>query len=367
MTKTSRQVVISGKDRFVPLNDQEKRAHLLYVWVAFTRSSSNGYFNFNWFKTQGLYARMTFWRDNFVIEEKLIKYANQLVYKESGPDLRSEIIRSCTAVNDAKRSADEFGYEFTRKLEELEAEPINTPAIAVVTAQLLYAAGVTNLLLGGDAEKFLQGPQAPYYWYKGFNGHGCLLEGIGYSCEDGVEGELTIHSYNEEWCFKPGTFTPIGRDETGRPPASSSDAPPAGGGGGGGSTTPPSGTAPPPPTGVPVPAGPDDPGGYKPPTGPNDGSPPGQSVACALYEIEITGTRFGGRTETSRRTVPGQVGGIRKVYGYNGLPPQYFGYFYTVGIGCPNATVEISTTFSGIDLPGGQNDGAPSIKIIRKL
>lgn len=187
--RAERVVTISGKNGYVQLTPNERKAFRIEIYFSASNVGNNNSFSFEWYKKRSVYGRAKISVGEYTIREKIIQYQNELLYSEEATL-----------------------FEITK---QLQCERLR---------QHENASYITYLL-AGISEHF----QIPIdFSYNGRSFElptptpiavpGLMVEGFYYNMLPGCAGTLTFQTwYDEDECLS-ATGQPMTRDNRGKPP-----------------------------------------------------------------------------------------------------------------------------------------------------
>jgi hypothetical protein len=219
MPKVSRQVTISGQNGYVALDEGEKAAYEVRFYFSDLTTQAYQAENVKWFPARKFFGRVAFAQEEYVIEEKLINFNNELLGRFYSPsfqllhELQCMHIESQYLALDAYQSLVAYAQSIALDL-PISLPIVNTAAVIsfarAITLQNAQPAHLYDLGLGGP----------DYVAYKQRLTPRMPIDGFYYSMEGLASGALTIQSWQfEEACPFPNGVAST-RDNQGRPPSS---------------------------------------------------------------------------------------------------------------------------------------------------
>lgn len=329
MPITTRDIILSGQNQYVPFTDGEKQAYLVELWYTGLTTQIAQYRNDRWFPSRKFFGRLVASARDYVIEEVEIVWDNQLVFREFATQRFLQHHASCMQIENQHL-----------KIDALVSSRFITDTVLPGSPEEDAIGAAAFLALRANAQKFLgalpssftqQILQQDYVAYKPRPTPGLECDGFYYSMENAASGKMSIRTYLfDEACVFPNTFIDSSPNNRAAPPATAggSDVP-----GGPGVTPPPTGSAPPPPSGQPPAPTSEDPNPGGPPIKPTPGGNPGQIPGRAYTVVaKFISVSAGTRTTTPvPRIAPisgvqtrVEAGGYR-IWFYTDSPPGFPG------------------------------------------
>jgi len=300
MAIQSRQVIMSGQNKYVPLNEFEKGSYLLeFFWTDLTTQFSQSV-NLDWTPPRKFFGRVCFQAREYVVYEKLINFNNELLHSETNVARYLQHHASCMQIENNWLLLD--ALVSTRFITDTVL-PTASPTEAIAAAAYLALRQNAQNFLNAQESSFTQ--QILQQQHKAYSQRPTprqVLDGFSYSMENFASGQLTIRGYNfDEACAFPNTAIDSNPDNRASPPASAGGDDVAGGPGG---TPPATGTGDPPPPGAPAAPSQEEPLPAPPPKKP--GPTPDGTLPGVGYIVEYGWTERG-REQRIRSTVLGSV------------------------------------------------------------
>lgn len=357
MTIQSRQVIMSGQNKYVPLNEFEKACYLLeFFWTDLTTQFSQDV-NAAWTPPRKFFGRVCFQAREYVVYEKLINFNNELLHTETNAIRYLQHHASCMQIESNWLLLD--ALVSTRLITDTLL-PVGGVSEAVTAAAYLVLRTNAQLFLNGQESSFTQQiiqQQHRAYSQRPTPRH--VLDGFSYSMANFASGQLTIRGYGfDEACVFPNTTIDSNPDNRAAPPSSAGGDDVAGSAGNVPSAT---GTSDPPPPGQQSPPSSEDPSPAPPPGKP--GIPPDTTLDGVGYIVNYgfeddNGLKFAITSEllgpiSGWETSTNGFNTVRSLYQRGSVP------------GAPRRLVRRVEWFPGSDFPNQRFTGF-YVKILRR-
>jgi hypothetical protein len=314
----TRDVVMSGQDKYVPLTDAEKKGYLLEFWFTDLTTQTFQYENSKWFPARKQFGRFILAAEDYVMSEHEIKYTNQLIVTEQATLRYLQHHASCVEIASQNLAIDAaVSNYFVQSSLQFTPPPLD---IAIAAAYLVFRQNGQNFLDRKLSSFTSQLQQQQYLAYEPRPAPGLTATGVYYSMDNFATGKLSIRSYLfDSACTFPNSDVDSSPNNRASPPATAGGAPVPGSP----SNAPPAtGTAPPPESGRPPVPTAEDPNPGGPPSKPGQDGPPDQ-VPGRAYRVKVSFSQAGqARTVFFDAIAP--ISGIKTLVDGNQFRIWYF-------------------------------------------